>query len=388
MTSGFLPGNRLQLLETGSEYFPALIEAIEAATMEIRLEAYIFEDDATGRTVAAALADAVRRGVGVHVLVDGFGSRGFMQKLGARLSADGIEVLIYRPDVSPLTLRRQRLRRLHRKLVSIDGRIAFIGGINVIDDSDFPGRLAPRYDYAVRIEGPLLAPIYASMHHLWQLVSWTRFRHRFGTARRHPAVATVRGNIAAAFLIRDNLRHRRDIEDAYLDAINTARREILLANAYFLPGRRFRHALMDAAQRGVDVSILLQGQSDHLLLHYATQALYRALLSAGVRIYEYRKSFLHAKVAVIDGHWATVGSSNIDPFSLLLAREANVVVNNVDFAGTLRASLNRALLLGAVEVRREDWGKRFLLVRMAHWLAYTVVRLLIGISGYGGKHQT
>jgi len=375
MDAGFLPGNRLQLLETGSEYFPALIEAIGAAVLEVRLEAYIFEDDSTGRKVAAAMADAVRRGVSVHVMVDGFGSHGFMQKLGARLSADGVEVLIYGPDVSPFTLRRQRLRRLHRKLVTIDGRIAFVGGINVIDDSDAPGRLLPRYDYAVRIEGPLLAPIYASMRHLWQLVSWARFRHRFGTAKRHPAAAIVRGEIAAAFLIRDNLRHRRDIEEAYLDAINTAHSEVLLANAYFLPGRRFRH-------------VLLQGQSDHLLLHFATQALYSALLSAGVRIYEYRKSFLHAKVAVVDGNWATVGSSNIDPFSLLLAREANVMVKNTDFADVLLVSLNRALLLGAVEVRREDWGRKSLLIRMTNWLAYTAVRLLIGISGYGGKRQT
>lgn len=387
MDTGFLPGNRLQLLETGSEYFPALIEAIEAAVREVRLEAYIFEADETGRSVAAAMANAVRRGVSVHVLVDGFGSQGFMEKLGAKLTADGVEVLIYGPDVSPLTLRRHRLRRLHRKLVTIDGRVAFVGGINVVNDLDAPGRLPPRYDYAVRIEGPLLAPIYASMRHLWQLVSWTRFRHRFGKAKRHPAATGVRGEITAAFLIRDNLRHRRDIEEAYLGAIAAAHDEILLANAYFLPGRRFRHALMAAAQRGVKVSVLLQGRADYRLLHYATQALYDTLLTEGVRIYEYSKSFLHAKVAVIDGHWATVGSSNIDPFSLLLAREANVVVNNADFATVLQASLQRAILQGATEVRREDWGRKSLLVRLANWLAYTAVRLMIGISGSSSKHQ-
>ncbi|HUW37122.1 MAG TPA: cardiolipin synthase ClsB [Rhodocyclaceae bacterium] len=388
METVFLPGNRIQLLETGNEYFPALIDAIEAAVTEVHLEAYIFEDDETGRSIVAAMANAVSRGVSVHVLVDGFGSHGFMQKLGAKLAASGVDVLIYGPNVSPLTLSRHRLRRLHRKLVTIDRRIAFVGGINVINDTDASGLLPPRYDYALRIEGPLLAPIYASMRHLWQLVSWTRFRHRFVKARRHPAVTSVCGEIAAAFLIRDNLRHRRDIEEAYLDAIGSARSEILLANAYFLPGRRFRHALMDASQRGVKVSVLLQGQADYLLLHHATQALYGALLSAGVRIFEYRKSFLHAKVAVIDGHWATVGSSNIDPFSLLLAREANVVVNNADFAGSLLASLRRATLLGAAEVRREDWGRKSLVIRMVNWLAYTAVRLMIGISGSGSNRQT
>lgn len=383
MDEDFLPGNRLDLLETGSEYFPALIAAIETAAEEVRLETYIFEDDATGRAVAAAMANAARRGVCVHVMVDGFGSRDFMRKLGAKLMADGIEVLIYGPDVSPFTLRRHRLRRLHRKLVTIDARIAFVGGINIIDDMHTPGQTPPRYDYAVRIEGPLLAPIHASMRHLWQLVTWSSFRHRFETTKRQSAATAVCGEMAGAFLIRDNLRHRRDIEEAYLHAIGAARSEIVLANAYFLPGRRFRHALMAAAQRGIKVTVLLQGRVEYPLLHHATQALYGALLSAGIHLYEYRRSFLHAKVAVIDGVWATVGSSNIDPFSLLLAREANIVVKNAGFAADLLASLREAMELGAAEVRREDWGKKPLLARAANWLAYTMVRLMIGLSGYG-----
>jgi len=386
MNEGFLPGNRLDLLETGSEYFPALIMAIEEAAEEVRLETYIFEDDATGRRVAKAMANAARRGVSVHLLVDGFGSRGFMDKMGAKLKADGVEVLIYGPDVSPFTFRRHRLRRLHRKLATIDARIAFIGGINIIDDNDTPEQGPPRYDYAVRIEGPLLAPIYASMRHLWKLVSWTSFRHRFVTNKRHFAATAVYGDMAAAFLIRDNLRHRRDIENAYLHSIAKARHEIILANAYFLPGRRFRHALMDAARRGVKVTILLQGRIEYILLHHATQALYDALLSAGVRIYEYRKSFLHAKVAVIDGTWSTVGSSNIDPFSLLLAREANIVVRNEVFSSQLLASLNLAIQLGAVEVRNEVWMKKPLLKRTANWLAYNLVRLMIGLSGSTREH--
>ncbi len=386
MEEDFLPDNRLDLLETGGEYFPALIAAIEAATEEVRLETYIFENDVTGRRIAEAMANAARRGVCVHVLVDGFGSRDFMQNLGGQLMADGIEVLIYGPDISPFTFRRHRLRRLHRKLATIDARIAFVGGINVIDDLTTPGQKPPRYDYAVRIEGPLLAPIYSSMRHLWQLVSWTSFRHRFETSRRHSATTSVCGEMSAAFLVRDNLRHRRDIEEAYLDAIVNARDEILLANAYFLPGRRFRHALMDAARRGVRVTVLLQGRVEYLLLHQATQALYGSLLSAGVRIYEYRKSFLHAKVAVIDGHWATVGSSNIDPFSLLLAREANIVVKNTAFSAELLASLRKAMQLGAKEVRGADWKKKPLLNRITSWLAYTLVRLMVGLAGSTREH--
>lgn len=389
MTTDFLPGNRLDLLESGSEFFPALLAAIEGASVEIRLETYIFENDATGHQIAGALTRAAQRGVAVHVMVDGFGARDFMRHSGAVLLASGVEVLVYGPDVSPFTLRRHRLRRLHRKLATVDARIAFVGGINIIDDMHTPGQTPPRYDYAVRIEGPLLAPIHASMRRLWQLVRWTSLPRRLKSAVWRRVTTTPRGEAAAAFLIRDNLRHRRDIEEAYLEAIKAAHQEILLANAYFLPGRRFRLALMAAARRGVKVTILLQGQVEYVLLHYATHALYGALLSAGVHIHEYHKSFLHAKVAVIDGAWATVGSSNIDPFSLLLAREANVVVKNAAFAGKLLASMHRAMDSGAEEIRREDWKKYSLPARIASWLAYTLVRLMVGLAGYaqGGRSR-
>lgn len=384
----FLAGNRVDLLETGSAYFPALLAAIAAARCTIQLETYIFAADATGQAVAAALAAAARRGVAVRVLVDGFGARDFPHTLGKQVTEAGGAVEVYRPEVARLRFRRNRLRRLHRKLAVVDGRIAFVGGINIIDDlnnGDTP-HLGPRFDYAVRIEGPLLVPICASMRHLWRLVGWARLRRRppetppSGCALDVPA-----GSMAAAFVIRDNLRHRRDIEEAYLDAIAAARDDILIASAYFLPGRRFRRTLLDAAARGVRVTVLLQGQVEYALLHYATQALYGRLLKNGVRICEYRTGFLHAKVAVVDAQWATVGSSNIDPFSLLLAREANVVVSDAGFAAQLRDSLTRAIARDAVEITRADFKRSTLLARAARWMAYGLVRVMLGITRYGGR---
>ncbi|MDD5250167.1 MAG: cardiolipin synthase ClsB [Rhodocyclaceae bacterium] len=384
MKQKFIPGNRVELLESGREYFPALIAAIDAATTEVHLESYIFAADETGRSVAAALAEAARRGVAVRVLVDGFGAREFRAGLGQVLVACGVEVLVYRPEVAALRLRRNRLRRLHRKLAVVDARVAFVGGINVIDDMDTPQQTPPRFDYAVRITGPLLDEIHAAAHHLWQLVRWAELRHRYQLPGRLPADIAASGDTLAAFVIRDNLGHRRDIEDAYLDAIGAARRELIIASAYFLPGWRFRHALGEAVRRGVRVNVLLQGRVEYLLLHYATQALYGALLKSGVRIFEYRRSFLHAKVAVADDSWATVGSSNIEPFSLLLAREANVVVHDVGFAQQLRGSLQRAMDGGAAEVKPEDLRQRSLGFKLMSWLAYGLVRMMVGISRYGG----
>jgi cardiolipin synthase len=383
-----LGGNRLQLLESGAEYFPALIAAIDAARYEVHLEAYIFADDTTGRRVAAALARAAKRGAAVRVLVDGFGAREFAAGLGAALEAQGVEVMTYRPEIGRFRFRRHRLRRLHRKLAVVDGSMAFVGGINVLDDFDDGKAESARFDYAVSVEGPLVEQIHGAMRHVWRLVRWASLGRRPPPPASLPVAPAISGTTQAALLIRDNLRHRRDIEHAYLRAIYSARREIVISSAYFLPGRRFRKALLAAAKRGVSVKLLLQGRVEYVLQHYATQSLYDRMLSAGVRVFEYEKGFLHAKVAVIDSDWATVGSSNIDPFSLLLTREANVVVRDAAFAGQLRASLEAAIDGASREVRAEDHRRRSWLTRLASAGAYSLVRILIAVTRYGGKQYT
>jgi cardiolipin synthase len=383
----FVNGNLITLLKSGAEYFPQLEAAIEAARLEVHFETYIFEADATGRGIAEALARAARRKVAVRLLVDGFGSMNLDPALVRRMQDAGVQVLVYRPNISPWRFRRARLRRMHRKIVVVDARVAFIGGINVLDDVDRPGRTPPRFDYAVRVEGPLLTMIYPTVKRLWALVNTTRMRARLPyTVRLEPAME-YRGRQRAAFVTRDNLGHRRDIEQAYLKAIGEARSEIMIANAYFFPGQSFRRALMDAAARGVRVILLLQGRVEYVLQHYASRALYGAFLDAGIEIHEYYRSFLHAKVAVIDRHWATVGSSNIDPFSLLLAREANVVIEDGDFATRLRESLLAAMAEGAAQVKRESWRNQPWPVRVFTWGCYGLVRLLTGLFAYGRARE-
>lgn len=382
------PGNRLTLLNSGREYFPALLSALRAAEREIHLESYIFADDDIGNAVAGELAQAARRGVQVRVLVDGFGARNFAVDFESRLEAAGVKVMLYRRELARFSFRlqRHRLRRLHRKLVVVDGRIGFVGGINIVDDNNAPADLRPRYDYAVRVEGPAVAQIHRAVRRMWEMVAWANLRRRFRlqpwVAARTPPV----GDQAAAFLLRDNFRHRNDIANAYLDAIQGAKDEIIIANAYFLPGFRFRHALKHAAQRGVRITVLLQGVSDHPLLRYATAALHKSLIEDGMRVFEYRKSFLHAKVAVVDGLWATVGSSNIDPFSLLLAKEGNLVARDRRFAAELRTSLIEAMAEGAEEISAGYLKRMPVYSRALRWVSYGLVRLMVGLAGFGPKH--
>ena len=381
----YTAGNAVSLLRSGVEYFPALIDAIARAEREVWLETYIYADDATGRAVADALIDAARRGVIVRVLVDGWGARHYLTRvLERRLTEGGVDLLKSRPEVHPWHFRSHRLRRLHRKICQIDGRVAFVGGINVIDDMNTPGHKPPRVDFAVRVSGPLLVPIIQTMQRVWAIVEIAQLRSSDVPLFPDEEPAENAGAQVAKFTIRDNLRHRRDIERAYLAGVRTARREILIATAYFFPGVRFRRALINAAARGVDVTLLLQARVEYRLLHYASRALYGQLLTAGIAIQEYHRSFLHAKVAVVDSQWATVGSSNIDPYSFLMSREANVFVRDAGFAGDLRVELLRMIEAGSRPVPQQGWAQRSRLAKAMSWIAYGIVRVAMGMLRYGG----
>ena len=377
-------GHRLTLLRGGEEYFSHLLAAIHSARYSIYLEVYIFAADSVGRLIKEALVSAAAREVAVHVLLDGFGSAGFPAVWLEEMRRLGVQILWFRPEVARLSLRRQRLRRLHRKLVLIDESVAFVGGININNDMSDETH-ATRLDYAVEIRGPVIAQISYSMRKLWQLVSWINFSSSGIRVRRPERQKLAQKEVM--FLIRDNLRYRQNIEHAYLHAIWHAQHEIIIANAYFLPGHRFRSALQDAVKRGVRVVLMLQGKADHRLMHYATLALYEELLQAGIEIHEYTHSLLHAKVAVVDGKWATVGSSNIDPFSLWLAREANLVIQDRGFAEALRESLLHEMQHGAHLVVQTAWSKQHLWVRLLLRGSFSWAKFLAGMTGYARKHD-
>jgi cardiolipin synthase len=382
----FIDGNHIKLLRNGAEYFPALEAAIDGAQNEVYLQTYIYAADVTGIRIGNALMRAAQRGVIVNTLLDGFGCKDLSKAYIQELEQAGVQVIFYRPKVSPWTFKTRRLRRLHRKVVVVDGLVGFVGGINIIDDYDVPDQVPPRIDYAVRIEGALLVVIVESVYKLWRRMAWAKVRHSKVSVAKADLQAPLEANnvgLKAAFVMRDNVLHRRDIETAYLTAIAQAKSEIIIANAYFVPGKRFRQALLAAAARGVAVKLLLQGRKEYFLM-FATHAFYSEFLNAGIEIYEYRKSFMHSKVAVVDNHWATVGSSNIDPFSLLLAHEANVVVQNAAFAAELRSEINVSID-GAYRVTSHEWAHGNKLKQFTSWLAYGFVRVFLGIIGYSNE---
>ena len=381
--TGLRTGHVIELLQNGEAYFAALEAAIHAATQSVWLETYIFRADRIGSAILDALVKAAQRGVEVRVLVDGFGSAELDENWWQPLINAGGTVRVFGPHPSVWRLKRVHLRRLHRKLTVVDGQIAFVSGINIQDDWDIPGQRAPRFDFAVRVQGEVVVKVAAAMEKLWLRQNWR-------TAMVSPRTLglqqpDLQDGAKAALLLRDNLRRRRDIERAYLYAIGRARSEILIANAYFLPGRRFRRALQAAAKRGVRVTLLLQGMVEYRLQHAASRALYGPLLDAGVNIHEYQPSHLHAKVAVIDGLWSTVGSSNIDPFSLLLAREANLIIEDPHFARTLQQRLQQAITQDAQPIESMAWRSQPWHVRLRCWLAYGVVRWGLGLIGQARK---
>lgn len=393
-------GHQVDLLEGGAEYFPALERELDAARVSVFVETYIFEPDASGRRVAEAFARAATRGVRVHLVVDGYGTARRDGPAWQRMREAGVRIEVFRPERSRFELSRRRLRRLHRKLAVIDGAVAFVGGINLLDDLFDPnhGPLdSPRLDFAVRVRGPLVAQAHVAAQRLWwELSVVNRSLGRAGVPRdrdarglglpeRVDSDVTPAGPVRAALLLRDNFRHRRTIERAYLRAIGRARREVLIASAYFFPGARFQRALLAAVRRGVRVRLLLQGKVEYRLPYYASQAFYDELLRAGVEIVEYRKSFLHAKVAVIDD-WVTVGSSNIDPFSLLLGREANVAAVDPGLAGRMRARLERAIEEGGAAVAIRNHAQRPWHVRLMNRFAYALLRLGVAISGQAARY--
>jgi cardiolipin synthase len=379
----YVANNDVVLLETGQALFPALIAAIDSAQYDILFETYIFAEDETATKVGDALIAAAKRGVKVRVVVDWFGTgHRTATRLGIAFAQGGVHYRVFNAWF------RRGAARSHRKIAVVDRQVAFVGGINVNDDllCDYDPHEplpAPRWDFAVQVRGPLVTEIHREAQAQWARVGHMNLLRRielYREMRKQPAPQGD-GPMLAGFVVRDNLRNRHMIQRAYLHALGHAKHTVLLANPYFAPGRKLREALAQAAQRGVDVRLLI-GVGEFRLQDAVAHSFYPMLLAAGVKIYEYRKTQLHAKVAVVDDDWATVGSSNCDGLSLFVNQEANVVLKDPGFARTLRARIELGIA-DAVQVVGKDFEKLHWARRTSYEIAYHLYKLAMRVFAIG-----
>lgn len=321
-----LKGNACQLLRDGVEVYPSMLEAIRNARRYVHLETYMFLSDAVGELFGKALAEAAERGVHVRVLYDALGSWSSRGEFFESLRARGVDIRPFKPFSSLGRGLRHLLRRDHRKILSVDGEVAFIGGVNIAVHWAPKGQGGDCWrDDVLRVEGPAVYELERRFVATWRMAFQDKFRSwREGRRRRKQVRAQLqsqgRGGVGLAVL-----SNRRSIHRAYLHAISRARRSVLVAAAYFVPDRKLVAALRDAAQRGVEVRLLLNARGDHPWIMNATRSFYEKLLTAGVRIFEWERCVLHTKTAVVDGVWGTIGSFNLERLSLAFNHEANAV---------------------------------------------------------------
>lgn len=373
MSQRWISGNKFSLLENGEQFFPRVFDAVSQAQREVLLETFILYEDKVGKALHAALLAAARRGVQVDLTIDAFGSPDLSDEFMASLTAAGVRMHVV--DPAPRWFRHfNYFRRMHRKLIVVDGSRAFVGGINFSADhlSDFGPQA--KQDYAVEAQGPVVADIHAFMRAaIAQDKSESRwFRQRLAPPRRKLMPAA--GTADALFVWRDNLDHKNDIERQYRLAIRLARQRVMIANAYFFPGYAFIRDLRKAARRGVEVSLILQGNPDMPIVQTAAAMLYHHLLHGGVRIYEYCERPLHGKVALVDDEWATVGSSNLDPFSLSFNLEANVMVRDRAFNRVLSDHLQSLMTRGCTRVRAGELNESALWRKIRSFFLFHLLR--------------
>jgi cardiolipin synthase len=383
MNEAWTRGNRITLLENGEEYFPRVFEAIRAARFQVLIETFILFEDKVGLELKELLRDAARRGVSVVVTVDAWGSP--PDRLGERYIHDladaGVKLQVYgEPGWLGKHLgvvrRLSVFRRLHRKLIVVDGELAFIGGINFAADHLADYGPESKQDYAVALQGPIVDDVHRFLERATAAPAGLRARWRhWRTPPAAHAPSPPAGTTDAILVTRDNRRHTSDIERHYRLAIRTARKEVLIACAYFFPSYSLLRELRQAACRGVQVRLILQGKPDMAIVPIAARLLYTYLITDGVRIYEYCRRPLHAKVALVDDVWATVGSSNLEPFSLSLQLEANVMLRDRAFNRELRTRLLSLIEKDCVAVEPDrlppdNWWRGLVGIIVFHFLRH------------------
>ena len=384
MNFSWRDGNQLRLLENGDQFFPRVSAAIQRAERTLVLETFILFEDQVGKALHRDLLMAARRGVQVEVMVDGYGSNDLSDHFVNSLTQAGVRFLYFDPRPLVLGMRTNLFRRLHRKIVVVDDAVAFVGGINFSDEHNTDYGPQAKQDYAVEVTGPVVLDI---ARYVKQAIGSAQMTRRWwGGRAKRLAVNAMPGDAQVLFVSRDNDQHRDDIEQHYLDMLRKARHDVIIANAYFFPGYRLLREMRNAAQRGVRVRLIVQGEPDMPIVKVGAEMLYNYLVDAGVEVYEYCRRPLHGKIAVQDQHWSTVGSSNLDPLSLSLNLEANLMVHDRAFNQALRDNLERLLQQDCERVKDDKLPPRTWWHLTKSVLVFHFLRHFPAIAGWLPAH--
>ena len=362
--------NRIKLLVGGSNAFPAMLEAIAMARERVHLESYILASDETGRDFQQALIERAQSGVQVRVMYDAVGSMGRISDVFVEeMEQAGIEVREFHP-IAPWRARWGLNRRDHQKLLIVDSRVAFTGGLNIGNDYAPKPRGQGWHDLHCQVEGPVVRDLAMIFRRAWLRAGGRSFKEemaRASDAMQLGRIATSPVLIATA----DNWRldHRIDMHAAYRFALRHALKSIDLTNAYFIPDILLRREFRRAVKRGVEVRVIVPSESDVGLVYHASRRLYARLLKMGVRIFEYQNRMMHAKAGVIDREWATIGSFNMDRRSFVHNLEVGLVVADREFAAVMDDQFERDLEQ-CKEVTLAQWRARPFARRAKEWLAF------------------
>lgn len=363
--------NNLKLLEGAENFFPVLQDCIKQAKKEIHFQTYIFADDSTGKSISESLIKAAKRGVKVFLILDAYGSNFLSKEFVTNLIDNGISLKWFSPTI--FKKKANFGRRLHHKVVVIDKKIAIVGGINIADRYKGTKNNPPWLDYSVLIKGPVVKEIYNRCIELWNRKIILKKRKRKKHYHKEIIYPLIKVNI------NDYLQgHKREITLSYKRAFRNAKNKIIILSAYFIPGITVRRLLKEARTRGVEVIVLSSVSSDIKFVQFASKYLYSWILKHNIKIYEWKPSVLHAKVAIVDDYWVTIGSYNLNYLSEYISVELNVEIldpNNNGFTKLLLKNIENKIKNECDEINLMKYYKQNnVFIRALEWISYYLFR--------------
>jgi cardiolipin synthase len=366
--------DRLELVYSGEDYFSRLEQIIQNVQYEIHLQFYIFKNDATGSSIVAKLKEAAARHVKVYLLLDGFGSFSFPKEVADALRRSGVHFRYFSPFFSANSFYIGR--RLHHKIVVADAHVLLIGGINIANKYHGKPGIEPWLDYAVQIDDPIIAK------RLQLLCRDLFFKKRYFFKKKIESALNIKDKTIASIIQNDWLKRKNEIYDAYINSFTTAKKEIVIVGSYFLPGRRMNNALKKAAKNKVKIKLILAGISDVTLSKRATHHIYATLLNNNIELYEWDKTVLHGKAAVVDGNWTTIGSFNLNNLSSYGSLEMNVEIKSTAFASSYLEHLNEVIAQCQTITHKSLKKRNNISSSFINWLSYWAARLILNIVTY------